>query len=166
MWTIKDLMERFGLSEKQVRLRLTALAPLLDGHLRTGKQNALLVDDYAIQLFDRLLQIESRGITTKDAAKQVASELGKPQEGRDSVQGQAQADEGQTTGTLREEPWLLLVEELQERIKSLEQDKAYLQRQVERLLEQLREKDAQLQTMLPAAAAAEQGRKRWWRFWK
>jgi DNA-binding transcriptional MerR regulator len=158
MWTIKDLMERFGLSEKQVRIRLAALDPLLDGHCRTGKQNAILVDDYAFKLFERLTQIEKQGIITKDAAKQVATELGKPDEIGSSPQGQAWEGAGQAGG----ERWAqLLVEALQERVNALEQDKAYLQRQIEQLLEQLQEKDAQLKTlMLPPPKS----RRRWWPF--
>ncbi len=160
MWTIKDLIERFGLTEKQVRSRLTALDPLLDGHCKTGKQNAILLDDDGFKIFERLTQIEQQGITTKDAVEQIAAELGKPQENRGNHRGQAGADTGQAEGGRWAE---LAIATLQERVNSLERDKAYLQRQVEQLWEQLRDKDTQLRALMPPASTP---RRQWWAFWR
>jgi uncharacterized protein (DUF885 family) len=160
MWTIKDITEHFGLTEKQVRTRLAVLDPILDGHCRTGKQNAILLDDDGFKLFERLIQIEQQGITTKDAVKQMAIELGRHDGVERNHQGQALVDNGQTDGGR----WAqLAIETLQERINSLEKDKAYLQRQVEQLLEQLRDKDTQLRALMPPPSAQ---RRQWWAFWR
>lgn len=160
MWTIKDLTERFSLTEKQVRTRLTALDPLLSSHCKTGKQNAILLDDDGFKLFERLIHIEKQGITTKDAVKQMADELGKPYENGQSSQGQTQAGNGQA----EVKQWAeLAIATLQERINSLERDKAYLQRQVEELFKQLQDKDTKLLALMPPASTQ---KRRWWDFWR
>lgn len=161
MWTIKDLTERFSLTEKQVRTRLTALDPILDGHCKTGKQNAILLDDDGFKLFERLIHIESQGITTKDAVKQMADELGKPYTNGQNPQGQAGATESQA----EVKQWAeLAIATLQERINALERDKAYLQRQVEELLRQLQDKDTKLLALMPPRDSTP--RRHWWAFWR
>lgn len=114
------------MSPKQVRDRLTALSPVIDPYIITGKQNAKLLTDEGLAIFDRLIQLEREGIamTTavelirKDGFNQPSTTVNRPESG--GLAGE-------------------LISELRGRIASLERDKAYLQEQLARALEQLEE---------------------------
>lgn len=76
MMTIKDLAERFGISEKSVRRRLDSLSPVISQHLTTGRQNAILLTDSGVSIFDRLIQLERQDkLSPTAAAERVKSEL-------------------------------------------------------------------------------------------
>lgn len=76
MLTLQDLSDRYGLSYKQVRDRVTVLGPLLDPFLSEGKQNTKLLNDSGLAIFDRLIQIERQDqLTIKAAAAVLNREL-------------------------------------------------------------------------------------------
>lgn len=75
MYTIKDLAKVLGLSEKQVRRRLSILAPYLDGACRKGPRGKILVDEQVVDLLRTLLSRERAGISLNDAAKEIVTGL-------------------------------------------------------------------------------------------
>lgn len=76
MQGIPELSKRFGISEKSVRRRLDILKPVLDQHLTTGRQNAILLTDSGIAIFDRLIQLEQQDKLSPTAAlDKVTSEV-------------------------------------------------------------------------------------------
>lgn len=88
---IADLRRRFGLSDKAVRRRLDALYPVIAPFLSRGENNAILLSDAGVAIFDRLIQVEretKRGL--RAAAEVVIAEVrngrepeGKPRENAD-----------------------------------------------------------------------------------
>ena len=121
MLGVQAISERFGLTPKQVRDRLTALAPVLDGCLITGKQNAKLVTDEGLALFDRLIQLEREGITTATAVRIIAEE--RPQ--ADKAPVKLSESDGSTERIIRL---------LEDRIAGMERDKLYLQAKLDEVL--------------------------------
>lgn len=72
--SVKEIAERFGLSERQVYIRLEQLDSILVGHVKRGEKNAKLLDDFAVALIDRVNQLENDGVLLSDAVKQVIEE--------------------------------------------------------------------------------------------
>jgi hypothetical protein len=83
MYTVKDLAQRFALHPKRVRERLAALGPVVEPHIVEGKQNAKLLTDAGMAIFDRLRQLEQEGYTVPAAVQRLKEEL---------------SDQGKTTG--------------------------------------------------------------------
>ena len=83
MYTVKDLAQRFALHPKRVRERLAALGPVIEPHIIEGKQNAKLLTDAGMAIFDRLRQLEQEGYTVQAAVQKLKEEL---------------SDQGKTTG--------------------------------------------------------------------
>jgi len=75
MYTVKDLAQRFALHPKRVRERLAALGPLVEPHIIEGKQNAKLLTDAGMAIFDRLRQLEQEGYTVQAAVQKLKEEL-------------------------------------------------------------------------------------------
>jgi len=75
MIELKDVENRFGLTEHQTRRLLRALAPVLHGHVRRGRDNRLLLDDGACAILERAVSLWRSGITLRDLCQTVASEL-------------------------------------------------------------------------------------------
>jgi hypothetical protein len=76
MLTIAQIAERYGLTERQVRWRLTQLDGLLRHHLFTGVNGRVTLDDAGVAIFDRLLQLEREGLGLTSAVKRLSGELG------------------------------------------------------------------------------------------
>lgn len=72
--SVKKTAERFGLSERQVYIRLEQLDSILVGHVKRGEKNAKQLDDFAVALIDRVNQLENDGVLLSDAVKQVVDE--------------------------------------------------------------------------------------------
>lgn len=126
MINVQLLSERYDLTPKQVRDRLTALSPAIDPYSITGKQNAKLLTDQGLAIFDRLVQLEREGIAlttaveliSKDLLNQHSDTVNRP--GSDGLAGE-------------------LLAEFRDRIASLERDKLFLQEQLARALAQVEE---------------------------
>jgi hypothetical protein len=78
MLELRDLQSRFGLSEHQARRLLRALAPVLRGRVRRGRDNRLLVDDGACAIVERAVELWRSGTALRDLSQSIASELGDP----------------------------------------------------------------------------------------
>lgn len=142
MLNVQSLSNRYSLTPKQVRDRLTALSPVIDSHIVTGKQNAKLLSDQGLAIFDRLIQLEQEGIAMTTAVEIIKKD------GFD--QSSDMVNPSGSDGLVQE-----FLTELRARIASLERDKLYLQEQLTRALEQL--ENLQRRTLpLP------RGFRRWW----
>lgn len=139
MHSIKEICERFGLSERAVRRRLTALGTLLDAELRRGDKNTVLLTDSGLAILDRVNQLQqSAGLGLSDAAGQVRNELAN---GHSVGVEQRANSAGQEDGAL--------VRSLEARIQEQAQVIQFLQGQLETA-------QAQVRAMLPTVS---EGRK-------
>lgn len=76
MLELKDIENRFGLSEHQARRFVRALAPVLRDHLRRGRDNRLLLDDGALAILDRAVSLWRDGVPLRDLCQTVMREIG------------------------------------------------------------------------------------------
>ncbi len=134
MFKISDISEKYGLSKRQVRYRLTQLNKLLEGHVSTGKNQAKLVDDYVMTLFGRLMELEKNGRTTSAAVDEIKSEI------ENNEENDKEKEVNKESVKERE----AVVEQLEARIDDLKQHNRELKAQLE-------SKDQQIQQLLPAA---------------
>jgi hypothetical protein len=76
MLTIENLTARYGISDRALRRRLDALGPLIAPHIHRGQNNALLFDDGALAILDRLMQVQREtGLGLTEAVERIKSEL-------------------------------------------------------------------------------------------
>lgn len=76
MLTVENLTTRYGISDRALRRRLDALQPVLGGYIQRGQNNALLFQDGALAILDRLSQLQrDAGLGLTDAASKVRNEL-------------------------------------------------------------------------------------------
>ncbi|HED03811.1 MAG TPA: hypothetical protein ENI60_03470 [Candidatus Fraserbacteria bacterium] len=87
----------------------------------TGKQNAKLLTDEGLALFDRLTQLEREGITTATAVKIITEE--RPQ--ADKATGKLSESDGSAER---------IIQLLEDRITGLKRDKLYLQAKLDEAL--------------------------------
>lgn len=71
MYGIKELAEVLGLSEKQVRRRLSLILPHLDGHCRKGPRGKILVDERGLEILREMVSRERAGSSLQEAARSV-----------------------------------------------------------------------------------------------
>jgi len=133
MFKISDISEKYGLSKRQVRYRLTKLDNLLEDHMSTGKNQVKLIDDYGMSLFDRLMELEKNGRTTSTAASEVKAEIEDNEESKEEERGNKENVKKREA----------VVDQLEARIEDLKQHNRELKGQLER-------KDQQIQQLLPA----------------
>jgi len=135
MVTVQDLSKRFGLHPKSVRERLAALGPLVSPHMTRGRNNAILLTDAGLALFDRLIQLEREGYPTATAVQLMRDEL--PEAGQTGGQPEDNGASHRPPSPSCEHDEL--IRELRARIESLEQDKAYLKAKLDELLTRIPE---------------------------
>jgi len=122
MLTIKDAAKVFGLSERAIRLRLDALRPQVDAHLRKGPNGQVIITDAARAMLDRLEALrKADGLTVKLAAAKVKEEL-----------SDGHKDERQGAST-PSDPWRMLVEELRAEVRRLKEENRWLRERLEEL---------------------------------
>jgi len=141
MATIKDLSERFGLSERQVRLRLTNLNGALQEFTQQGQYGRIQLTDGGVAIFERLIELERSGFGTTGAYAKLCEELKKSHShesyspthttvnvGQESRQPSSPQQEG--PGGAYE----ALFENLKIQIEELRRDKCYLQTKLDEAL--------------------------------
>lgn len=148
MLSRQDLCERYRLTDRQVRGRLTALNGLLDGHTARGDNGRELLDDYAISVFDRLMQLEADGRSTASAVSQLRADgitvNSVPENGQGTLGRQPS---GAADGTLTTELVQLLKDEI-----------SYLRTE-------LKKRDEWIERLLPMLPSPEPRRSWWGRLW-
>jgi len=155
MLTLEQAAKTLGMTPRQLRRRLEATAPLLSPYMGRGDKNRLLLDYGAIKILQEIEARRANGRTLREAIELVAVEL------RGKQRGELRQDSGQTGSELPQgngngaDATALLIEELRNRIRFLEEENRRLWGLVEDLKEQL---------ALPKPKPAR--RRRWWTFWK
>ncbi len=140
MLDISDLANTLGLSKSQVRRRLTALDGLIDNHIKRGRNQKLLVNSSGLELLKQLEAHRKEGLTTKDAVKEIKTELGKT--------------DGDNHHQASEEKRLL-----KKQITQLQSEVEYLRNQLDR-------KDQQIHHLLPGSTDSKGILRRiWTRVW-
>ncbi len=123
MYDIKSLARILGMTEREVRYRLTLLDTILSNHVKQGKNRKILVDQGGVALLQRVKHFEEQGMPVLAAAEKVKTEVAS----RASPSDVAPRETSETAA---------LVEVLREQIRRLEEDKRFLQERV-KLLEEL-----------------------------
>lgn len=124
MFTVNDLANRFGMHPKSVRERLNALSPLVKPHVTRGRNNAILLNDAALAIFDRLIQLEREGYPTATAVQVIQN---------DGLNQQQTSGYPNSNGTPPPE----LIAELRARIDEQARMIAYLQAKLDEALAKL-----------------------------
>ena len=128
MLTIEEAARAVGLSERQLRRRIEATAPLLAPHLRRGEKNRLLLDPGAVEILRAVEDRRASGATLADARDWVAV----------SLRGDQRKTPGQTAShsdpTASEWAVSALIEEKDRTIRRLETENERLRGEVDRLL--------------------------------
>lgn len=131
MYTVKDLAQRFALHPKRVRERLAALGPLIEPHMMEGKQNAKLLTDAGMALFDRLRQLEQEGYTVQAAVRKLQEELSEA----GKTAGHRASPQGASGGPAPQDE---LLEVLKAQVEDLKAERDRLLSIIENQAEQLR----------------------------
>jgi len=92
MFTIEEAARAVGLSERQLRRRIEATAPLLAPHLRRGEKNRLLLDPGAVEILRAVEDRRASGATLADAKAWVAVSIS-------GKQGSEQGHDGRETAS-------------------------------------------------------------------
>jgi len=144
MYGIEELKRATGYTDSQVRDRLALLSPILGRDLHRGKRGKILVGDKILAALRRMAELESRGLSPREAQTRILEELGNGHKGGESTfaQGSPRSPE---VAILRE-----LVEELR-------QDRDHWRDLALKLQSQLEELQRRA---LPAPR-----RRRWWKWW-
>lgn len=155
MKSVKDLEQYFGLSTRQVHLRIDALEPLLHGHLYRGKSNAILLDDYGFALFRRLIELErDQGVASQTAVGLMEKEVEGSSDNRFVARGTADVEPRETDVGVSQSG---VVEGYREAVEVLKGHNEFLQRQVENLTQQLQDRDEQLRALMPGRGSSDAG---------
>lgn len=74
--TLEQLKDTLGLETvNQVRNRVEALGDLLDGSLKRGSKNKIIIEQDGIVILRKLEDLYKSGLTLEDAATQIRTEL-------------------------------------------------------------------------------------------
>jgi hypothetical protein len=136
MYDVPFLCERYGLTVKQVRDRLTALSPALTAHLLQGKHGAKVLTDGGLAIFDRLMQLERGGLSVSAAAEKIQEECSPGVTSPTSTSVSPPSANGES----------LVIELLTRQVEDLRQER-------DRLLAMLEGKDEQLRALMPGPAS-------------
>lgn len=143
MHDVQFLCDRFGLTVKQVRDRLTTLSPTITGQIRQGKRGAKVLTDAGLAIFDRLIELERGGLSVSASVEQI-------QEERSEVDSSPLSSSVSEEGVSGDPTVISLLVQQNEDLR-LERD---------RLLGLLENQSVQLQAMLPGSTEEDQKSKR------
>jgi len=145
MLTLEQAAKTLGMTPRQLRRRIEATSPLLAPHMERGDKNRILLDYGAVKILQDVEARRANGATLKEAIAEVADSL------RGNQRGELGQANGQSGGeVLRgngDDPWHMLIIELRDRVRSLEEENARLWTLVD---------DLKTQLALPPP------RRRWW----
>ena len=130
---IEQAADALGLTTRQVYRRLSAVRPVLSGHLRRGENNRLLLDGSAVEILRAVEDYRKAGVTVDQAIERI----------RDSVGGKPGGNGGEPEGNAPgvPEPWAHIIAAKDETIRTkdetirmLQEEAAHLREEVARLL--------------------------------
>lgn len=152
MHTLADLTKRYGLSDRSLRRRLTALRPEIDPYIHRGPRNAIILTDNGLVIMDRLIDLErSAGLGLTSAAAQVKVDILTAVSEATTIAEERPNSAEVATADLKDELIVELrarIEEQADRITSLERQLEERGREIERLHDLLNR-------ILPGVAEAE-----------
>lgn len=129
MYGIADLERMTGLTENQLRDRLSLLSTIIGDDLQRGSRGKILVGDRALAALRRMIELEREGLSPKVAQSRIMAELAQPHPNGESTMGDL---------------WRRLLEEKDARIADLQAER-------DRLLRLLEELQARIPVLPPAA---------------
>lgn len=152
MLQVKDIADNLGLSKPQIRRRIKSIQDILEETdrkgVKRGKHNKLLVSQDAFSMLRQLEEYRNNGNTTKEAKDRIREDLDlQSDNGEDSRSPNSEENNpvkessSNSDSSPRSKPpesLTELVEEKDERIKELQQDKKRLQDKVDTLEQRLR----------------------------
>jgi predicted transcriptional regulator len=147
--TKSEIAQRYGLTERQVRHRLTALDGLLTGHVSLGQGGQRVLDDFAVAIFDRLMQLEREGLSPSAAVSRIREEV--PADANGSG-GAPERQEGVRAGQPLSEA---VIEELRARLADKDKQIEDLRSERDRLLSIIEQQGEQVRALMPGPAAAD-----------
>lgn len=128
MYALADLERMTGLTENQLRDRLSLLSPIVGDDLQRGSRGKILVGDRTLAALRRMIELEREGLSPKVAQNRIMSELNQPHPNGEN-----------STGDL----WRRLLEEKDARIADLQAER-------DRLLKLLEDLQARIPALPPA----------------
>jgi hypothetical protein len=99
MHTIRDISKHHGLKERFVRRCLEALNDVFTPHITRGKQNAILLDDSAFVIFDKIKQLKDKNLSTTEISKAIKETMGNTME----IKEKHSVNDGNQSGKLKAE---------------------------------------------------------------
>jgi hypothetical protein len=127
MLEIRQIADRLGLSEHQARRLLRALDSLLQGSIRRGRDNRILLDSGAVAILDRAVALWRDGIPLRDLHQTIADELKNgPDDGQKPVNGLAPNREQPTQDPC--ESYRVMIAHLEDEVRWLRSQLEELQR--------------------------------------
>lgn len=155
MMNVQDLANRYGLHPKRVRERLAELGSLVDPHLVRGRQNAILITDAALAIFDRLVQLEKEGYSIPTAVQVMQKEALVQQPTNGHLNGDGAATDGSTPEVQE------IVTQQNVTIQHLQKEVEWLRKMVETKDQQLSEKDQVIRAVTAGPKIETQHLSRW-----
>lgn len=142
--TRKDLQKRLGVSQDQLYRLDSAIRPVLETRdLRAGSRgSAIQYDPQAISIFERAIELQSRGTALSDLADALGSELIGTHERHQNAHDEDARNPADPAARM-------LVEELRERISEYQRREERWEAERQRLLEMLEGRDEQIRALMP-----------------
>lgn len=153
MHSVEDLKDALGLTDSQVRTRLDALEGLDGDLLQKGKKNKKLLTDNGLVIMKRVRELEEQGLQIREAMKEVKEEIG---EGDGLEKGKGKPNQSYSIPR-------------QELPQTVERHIDFLEDQVQRKDEQIKNLQARLEKSMQITEKRIEGEaqsERWWEFWK
>ena len=128
MYGIEELKQATGYTDSQVRDRLGLLSPILGEDLHRGKRGKILVGDKILATLRRMAELESQGLSPREAQGRILEELGNGHKDGEttSAQGRPRSPEVAVLRELVEElrrdrdHWRDMALKLQEQVEELQ----------------------------------------------
>lgn len=123
---IQQAAQSLGLSERQVYRRISAVRPVLAGHIGKGESNSLLLDGSAIDILRAVEDYRKTGLTVSQSMERI----------RESISGKPPENGGKPEENHPEisESWKLVLAAKDETIRTLQEENVHLRSEVDRLL--------------------------------
>lgn len=149
------------MSDQQIYRRLNAAQKLLDGQIRRGNKNAILLTEGGFKILEDIIELEKQGKTLTNAVLEVEGSLRKS--GQPGIQGDGSEEQTEKHDELRQREVTSLIEQIGYLKGQLDLREELLQRLQEELI-QLRQENEELKRKVAIVEYKEH--KRWWQFWK
>ena len=149
------------MSDQQIYRRLNAAQKLLNGHIKRGAKNAILLTEGGFKILENIIELEKQGQTLANAVQEVENSLRKsasPDVGSDRLEEQTERHD-----ELRKRGIASLIEQIGY-LKGQLDLREELLRECRQELTQLRLENEELKRKVAIVEYKED--KRWWQLWR